>query len=162
MTDKPQSALLSPLQTARALAAEFAQTAVERDERGGTPKAQRDALRQSGLLALSIPAQYGGLGAGWSETLNIVREFAKVDSSIAHVFGFHHLMLATVRLFSRPEQMIVPTLPSGNAARDAPRHIKADAERPMRHSHAERGNDQTSPAGASFPARKVSAPASDS
>jgi hypothetical protein len=33
-----------------------------------------------------------------------VREFAKVDSSIAHVFGFHHLMLATVRLFSRPEQ----------------------------------------------------------
>jgi len=33
-----------------------------------------------------------------------VREFAKVDSSIAHVFGFHHLMLATVRLFARPEQ----------------------------------------------------------
>ena len=33
-----------------------------------------------------------------------MREFAKVDSSIAHVFGFHHLMLATVRLFSRPEQ----------------------------------------------------------
>ncbi|MFX6645025.1 monooxygenase, partial [Acinetobacter baumannii] len=40
----------------------------------------------------------------WSETLEVVREFAKVDSSIAHVFGFQHLMLATVRLFSRPEQ----------------------------------------------------------
>ena len=104
MTAKPQSALISPLQTARRLAAEFALTAVERDERGGTPKAERDALRDSGLLALSIPTQYGGLGASWSETLTIVREFAKVDSSIAHVFGFHHLMLATVRLFSRPEQ----------------------------------------------------------
>ena len=104
MTAKPQSALLSPLQTARQLAAEFALTAAERDERGGTPKAQRDALRQSGLLALSIPTQYGGLGASWSDTLNIVREFAKVDSSIAHVFGFHHLMLATVRLFAKPEQ----------------------------------------------------------
>jgi cupin superfamily acireductone dioxygenase involved in methionine salvage len=34
----------------------------------------------------------------------VVREFARVDSSIAHVFGFHHLMLATVRLFSRPDQ----------------------------------------------------------
>ena len=56
MTAKPQSALLSPLQTARQLAAEFALTAVERDERGGTPKAERDALRQSGLLALSIPS----------------------------------------------------------------------------------------------------------
>ena len=104
MTAKPQSALLSPLQTARQLAAEFALTAVERDERGGTPKAERDALRQSGLLALSIPSQFGGLGAPWSETLNIVREFARVDSSIAHVFGFHHLMLATVRLFAKPEQ----------------------------------------------------------
>ncbi|KAB0512354.1 acyl-CoA dehydrogenase family protein [Pseudomonas extremorientalis] len=104
MTAKPHSVLPSPLQTARLLAAEFALTAVERDERGGTPKAERDALRQSGLLALSIPTQYGGLGARWSDTLGIVREFAKVDSSIAHVFGFHHLMLATVRLFSRPDQ----------------------------------------------------------
>ncbi|WET12626.1 acyl-CoA dehydrogenase family protein [Pseudomonas sp. D3] len=104
MTAKPHSVLPSPLQTARQLAAEFALTAVERDERGGTPKTERDALRQSGLLALSIPAQYGGLGARWSDTLGIVREFAKVDSSIAHVFGFHHLMLATVRLFSRPDQ----------------------------------------------------------
>ncbi len=104
MTAKPHSVLPSPLQTAKLLAAEFAVSAVERDERGGTPKAERDALRQSGLLALSIPRQYGGLGARWSETLGIVREFAKVDSSIAHVFGFHHLMLATVRLFARPDQ----------------------------------------------------------
>ncbi|UUQ65784.1 acyl-CoA dehydrogenase family protein [Pseudomonas fuscovaginae UPB0736] len=104
MTAQPHNILPDPLQTARLLAAEFAETAVERDERGGTPKAQRDALRHSGLLALSIPTQYGGLGARWSETLSVVREFAKVDSSIAHVFGFHHLMLATVRLFSRPEQ----------------------------------------------------------
>ncbi|KAA8561711.1 MULTISPECIES: acyl-CoA dehydrogenase family protein [Pseudomonas] len=104
MTAKPHSVLPSPLQTAKLLAADFALTAVERDERGGTPKTERDALRQSGLLALSIPTQYGGLGARWSDTLGIVREFAKVDSSIAHVFGFHHLMLATVRLFSRQDQ----------------------------------------------------------
>lgn len=104
VTAKPHSVLPSPLQTAKLLAADFALTAVERDERGGTPKTERDALRQSGLLALSIPTQYGGLGARWSDTLGIVREFAKVDSSIAHVFGFHHLMLATVRLFSRQDQ----------------------------------------------------------
>ncbi|MGZ0717373.1 acyl-CoA dehydrogenase family protein [Pseudomonas palleroniana] len=104
MTANSHSVLPSPLQTAQLLAAEFALTAVERDERGGTPKTERDALRQSGLLALSIPTQYGGLGARWSETLEVVRELAKVDSSIAHVFGFHHLMLATVRLFARPEQ----------------------------------------------------------
>ncbi|WP_043176889.1 acyl-CoA dehydrogenase family protein, partial [Pseudomonas aeruginosa] len=50
------------------------------------------------------PREYGGLGASWSETLQTVRELARVDSSIAHVYGFQHLMLATVRLFSRPEQ----------------------------------------------------------
>ena len=104
MRIQPQPTVLTPLQTARRLAAQFAETAVERDEAGGTPKEQRDAIRQSGLLALSIPTQFGGLGASWSETLGVVREFAKVDSSIAHVFGFQHLMLATVRLFSRPDQ----------------------------------------------------------
>ncbi|WP_437880463.1 acyl-CoA dehydrogenase family protein [Pseudomonas sp. LRF_L74] len=104
MSANQQPAVLSPLQTARRLAADFAETAAERDVKGGTPKAERDAIRQSGLLSLVIPSQFGGIGANWSDTLNIVREFAKVDSSIAHVFGFQHVMLATVRLFSQPEQ----------------------------------------------------------
>ena len=95
---------IEPLQIARELAAQFAETAVERDARGGTPKAERDAIRASGLLSLIIPTQYGGLGATWSETFEVVREFARVDSSVAHVFGFQHLMLATVRLFSSPAQ----------------------------------------------------------
>ena len=47
VTAKPHSVLPSPLQTAKLLAAEFALGAVERDERGGTPKAERDALRLS-------------------------------------------------------------------------------------------------------------------
>lgn len=104
MTSLPQTSVLTPLQIARQLALRFATDAAERDSLGGTPKQERDALRASGLLALIIPGQYGGLGASWSETLRIVREFARVDSSIAHVFGFQHLQLATVQLFGRPEQ----------------------------------------------------------
>ncbi|MBV8048178.1 MAG: acyl-CoA dehydrogenase family protein, partial [Paludibacterium sp.] len=64
----------------------------------------RDALRASGLLDLSIPTEFGGQGASWSETLRVVRELAQVDSSVAHVFAFHHLLLATVRLFGQPAQ----------------------------------------------------------
>ena len=104
MTATLQNTLVSPLETARQLAIEFARTAVERDHQGGTPVAERDALRQSGLLSLSIPRQFGGQGATWRETFEVVREFARVDSSLAHVLGFHHLMLATVRLFGKPEQ----------------------------------------------------------
>lgn len=104
MTASVQDAPRTPLDIARDLAAEFAHSAVERDERGGIPKTERNALRSSGLLALSIPRQFGGLGADWGETFEVVRELARVDSSIAHVFGFHHLMLATVRLFGSAEQ----------------------------------------------------------
>ncbi|RYF53782.1 MAG: monooxygenase, partial [Comamonadaceae bacterium] len=94
----------APLQTAQALADLFATTAAERDARGGTPKAERDALRASGLLSLSIPTVHGGQGADWATTLQTVRTIAQADSSLAHVYGFHHLLLATVRLFARPEQ----------------------------------------------------------
>ena len=104
MDDRITPSYPALLAAARALATEFAATAAERDAAGGTPKLQRDALRASGLLALSIPQEYGGAGASWRQTLDIVREFARVDPSIAHVFGFHHLMLATVRLFSTPAQ----------------------------------------------------------
>ncbi len=53
----------TPGQIAQRLAGGFAETAAERDVAGGTPKAERDALRQSGLLSLIIPSEYGGLGA---------------------------------------------------------------------------------------------------
>jgi alkylation response protein AidB-like acyl-CoA dehydrogenase len=89
---------------ARSLAEQFAATAVERDRRGGTPKRERDLLRQSGLLALSVPTELGGWGATWSEVMAVVRTFARVDGSVAHVFGFQHLMLATARLFGQREQ----------------------------------------------------------
>ncbi|MFT4177734.1 MAG: acyl-CoA dehydrogenase family protein [Luteolibacter sp.] len=95
---------IHPLETAERLVAEFAQTAVERDKRGGTAKEERDLLRTSGLLTLIIPQEDGGLGATWPETLRIVRQFARVDSSIAHLFGFQHLMLATIELFGSEEQ----------------------------------------------------------
>jgi len=92
------------LVTAQALANEFAKTAVERDRRGGTAKRERDLLRQSGLLRLSIPAALGGAEASWPEVLQAVRLLGRADGSLAHLFGFHHLLLATVRLFGTPAQ----------------------------------------------------------
>lgn len=86
------------------LAQEFAATAIERDRVGGTPKAERDQIRQSGLLNLIIPQEYGGIGETWETTLQIVREFAKVDSSIAHVFSYHHLGVVAPHIFGKPEQ----------------------------------------------------------
>jgi alkylation response protein AidB-like acyl-CoA dehydrogenase len=89
---------------ADALAAALAETAVDRDRRGGTAKRERDLIRASGLLALSIPRSEGGEGATWAETQRVVRQLARVDGALAHLFGFHHLLLATVRLFGEPVQ----------------------------------------------------------
>ena len=89
---------------AEALARDFAASAAERDRAGGTAKRERDLLRESGLLALSVPQELGGGGAPWSDVLEVVRIFARADGSLAHLFGFQHLMLATARLFGTPEQ----------------------------------------------------------
>lgn len=72
---------------AAALAKEFAETAAQRDAAGGTPQYERDKLRESGLLKLIIPKEYGGIGETWVTTLRIVRDFARIDSSIAHIFS---------------------------------------------------------------------------
>ncbi|HSY21441.1 MAG TPA: acyl-CoA dehydrogenase family protein, partial [Polyangiaceae bacterium] len=93
-----------PIATAEALASDFAATAVQRDRAGGTPKHERDLLRASGLLTLIIPAELGGGGASWATALRTVRAIARADGSLAHVFGFQHLLLATVRLFGTGAQ----------------------------------------------------------
>lgn len=105
MMNAPQSALnLSALDIAKELAKQFAQTAAERDKAGGNPKFERDLIRKSGLLSLSIPQQYGGQGADWKTIFQTVQTIAQVDSSLAHVYAFHHLLIATVQLFAQPEQ----------------------------------------------------------
>lgn len=100
------SALINPeiQQHTQQLADAFAETAVQRDRDAGSPLAQRQLIRDSGLLGLSIPKNLGGLDGNWFDVMNSVRILAQVDNSLAHVFGFHHLLLATVRLFSRAEQ----------------------------------------------------------
>ncbi|MEP0914647.1 acyl-CoA dehydrogenase family protein [Leptolyngbya sp. GB1-A1] len=100
----PKFTSIDYLAQANTLAAEFAQTAIERDKAGGTPLAERDRLRKSGLLKLIIPQEYGGLGEGWDTVLKITRKFAEVDSSIAHVFSYHHLSVVSPHLFGSLEQ----------------------------------------------------------
>ncbi|ANF80780.1 monooxygenase [Acinetobacter sp. NCu2D-2] len=95
---------LSAVEIAEKLAAEFAKTAAQRDKQGGNPKHERDLIRQSGLLGLSIPKAFGGQGADWRTIFKTIQTIARVDSSLAHVYGFHHLLIATVELFSQAEQ----------------------------------------------------------
>lgn len=104
MNVSPKKTLQTPLDIAKDLAQFFAETAAERDKQGGNPKRERDLIRQSGLLGLSIPVEFGGQGADWATIFKTIQTLAQVDSSLAHVYGFHHLLIATVQLFAQPEQ----------------------------------------------------------
>ncbi|OZI38630.1 monooxygenase [Bordetella genomosp. 10] len=86
------------------LVKKLAASAVERDRQGGHAAAERELIRASGLLLLSIPREHGGLETDWSTILGIVRRLARVDSALAHVFGFHHLQIAGVLLSGGPAQ----------------------------------------------------------
>ncbi|HEY9734854.1 MAG TPA: acyl-CoA dehydrogenase family protein [Trichocoleus sp.] len=89
---------------AQQLAAEFAQTAAERDRQGGTPKQERDRIRASGLLPLIIPSAYGGTGDTWITVAQVVREIAKADASLAHVYSYHHVGVIFPHLFGSEAQ----------------------------------------------------------
>ncbi|MDR2081341.1 MAG: acyl-CoA dehydrogenase family protein [Campylobacteraceae bacterium] len=92
------------IEAAKRLSAEFAKSAAERDRKGGTPKKERDAIRQSGLLNFIIAKEFGGTGGTWAELLSIIGEISTVDSSLGHLYAFHNYQLATVRLYGSKEQ----------------------------------------------------------
>lgn len=86
------------------LCAQLAATAIERDKAGGHAAEQRELIRASGLLTLAVPRRFGGLGQNWRTTLNVVRRIAEVDSSMAHLFAFQHLQVASIIFFGSEEQ----------------------------------------------------------
>jgi alkylation response protein AidB-like acyl-CoA dehydrogenase len=93
-----------PIAAADSLAERLAATAVERDRAGGHAAEERQWIRDSGLLALSVPAAYGGLGADWATVYRTVRIVARADSALAHLLGFHHLQLAGILLYGSSQQ----------------------------------------------------------
>lgn len=92
------------LAIARDVAAQLALTARDRDRLGGTPRAERALIRDSGLLTVGIPQAWGGSGAPWPTALQIVQILAAADASLAQVYGFQHVLLATCQLFGTPAQ----------------------------------------------------------
>jgi len=71
------------------LADRFAATAGEYDRSGTFPFAHFDALREHGYLALTVPTEYGGLGAGVHATVFAQERLARGDGATALAVGWH-------------------------------------------------------------------------
>jgi alkylation response protein AidB-like acyl-CoA dehydrogenase len=82
---------------ANLLASEFAACAAQHDRDASFPFENFAQLSESGLLALTVPAALGGLGAGALEAARIINIFGKADPSTALVLSMHyiqHLVMA--------------------------------------------------------------------
>ena len=68
----------------------------EVDATGGFPRKQIEALADAGLLALTVPSESGGAGAGLREAASVVRELGAVCGSTAMVVTMHYAATAAL------------------------------------------------------------------
>ena len=90
--------------TARRLAAGFAANAAERDADRILPFAELDLLAQSGLLAITVPSQYGGLDVSNAVLAEITAILSEADGSIGQIPQNHFYILEALRTDGSEEQ----------------------------------------------------------
>ena len=90
--------------TARRLAAQFAARAAERDADRILPFTELDLLAQSGLLAITVPAQFGGLDVSNAVLAEITAILSEADGSIGQIPQNHFYILEALRTDGSEEQ----------------------------------------------------------
>ena len=106
-TEEPPVPVLSEAEAfavAHRLAAEFAEDAAARDRDRVLPFQQIDALARSGILALTVPAAYGGAQISATGLAEVFRILATADPNIAQIPHSHFVYANLVRVAGSPEQ----------------------------------------------------------
>jgi SfnB family sulfur acquisition oxidoreductase len=86
------------------LAAEFGAGASARDAQRTLPHAEVQALKDSGLLAVTVPTEYGGIAAPAMALAEVFRVLAHADPSLAQIPQSHFTFLEALRLQGTPAQ----------------------------------------------------------
>jgi len=86
------------IEVARRLAAGFAESASRRDIERSMPYAEIDALSQSGLLAITVPSEYGGLDVSNAVLAEVTAILAEGDASIGQIPQNHFYILEALRI----------------------------------------------------------------
>ena len=94
------------LTTAATLAGEFEAQAADRDAYRRLPHDEVKALKESGLLALTVPTRYGGLAAPAVVVAEVFRLLAHADPSLAQIPHSHFVFLEALRLQGTEEQQV--------------------------------------------------------
>ena len=92
------------IETARALAADFAIRASERDAHRTLPYDELDEIARSGLLAITVPAEYGGLDVSNAILAEVTAILSEADGSIGQIPQNHFYILEALRVDGSEEQ----------------------------------------------------------
>lgn len=92
------------LAVARALAVEFAAGASRRDFERALPYEELDRLSASGLLAITVPAEYGGIDVSNAVLAEVTAILSEADSSIGQIPQNHFYILEALRHDGSDEQ----------------------------------------------------------
>ena len=92
------------LTIANEVSTQLATNAVEQDAIADIPTEEVDALKQSGLLLLPIPREYGGAGATWPQVYEVVRILSRVQGSIGQLYSNHAILVSMGKLLGQPDQ----------------------------------------------------------
>lgn len=135
---------------ARGYAESIAEDAIDRDRAGTVPFEALAALDDSGLLAITVPHEYGGAGLSSSTLTEVIREIAVIDPAIAQVPQGHFLMIDALAVYgSEPqrERLFADVLTGGRIG-------SALAERGSQHAQDLKTRLSQTPAGPRLNGRK--------
>jgi alkylation response protein AidB-like acyl-CoA dehydrogenase len=85
------------------VAARLAPGALARDRENALPRDELELLRESGLVNLIVPTEFGGSGAHWETAFAAVREIARADASLGILLGYHYLNQACITFYGTDE-----------------------------------------------------------
>jgi SfnB family sulfur acquisition oxidoreductase len=92
------------LAVAAGLAAQFRTGAAERDASRRLPRAELDLLSASGLLGITVPAEYGGADVRAETLAEVFRLLASADASLAQIPQSHFVYVNVLRRQGTPAQ----------------------------------------------------------
>jgi len=83
------------------VAVEIAAIAADPANNGKVPLRQADLLSQSGLTAIQVPREFGGIGANVQTIVDVVRIISTADGGVGQLLQIHNVMIRGV--FARPD-----------------------------------------------------------
>ena len=92
-----ETAVLESLQSA--IDTVIGPAAAQTDAVGRYPTASVAALKASGILALAVPTQFGGIGSGHRASLEAQVRLGMADSSVAQIFKIHDELVREIFVY---------------------------------------------------------------